>query len=407
MSQSPDPTAFEAAKTAFLQGLAHLEAERLVEAEAAFEQSLVHMPGRVSTLINLAAVRIGRGRPQDALACVEQVLGVEPANGDALLYRALALRALGRHADAVASFDAALVQRHDWADGWFQRGLSLLGCRQPAEALQSLQRATVLDPALAPAWSCSGDLLRDMGRLDEARNAYRQALAHGADRELTGYCLAGLGDTPAPPTAPAAYVQALFDSYAGDFDEHLVSVLRYRVPECIAAPLAQLHPQTFASALDLGCGTGLCGPQVRPLAQRLVGLDLSPRILEQARARAVYDELLQGDIVRHLSTTAERHDLVIAADVFIYIGELDPVFASVARVMPAGGVFAFSAETEGASQDAGFALQPSLRYAHHEQHLRALADRHGFETVRMANETVREEQRHAVRGFIVHLRRRG
>jgi predicted TPR repeat methyltransferase len=406
MSQAHDPAAFERAKSAFLEGLAHLQAGRPADAEKSFEASLVHVPGRVSTLINLAATRLALRRPKDALACADQVLAAEPLNDDALLHRAVALRALGRLGDALVAFDAALARRQDWADGWFKRGLCLLDLKRPVEALASLERATTLDPTSAAVWSCRGDLLRDMGQLDEARSAYQQALAHGADRELIAYGLAGLGDGLAPPRAPAGYVQALFDSYADDFDEHLVKVLRYRVPEGLAAPLVQLHPQPFSSALDLGCGTGLCGQLVRPLVQRLVGLDLSPRILDQARARGVYDALLHGEIVEHLATTAERHDLVLAADVFIYLGDLEPVFAALARVMPAGGLFCFSAETEGASDAAGFALQPSLRYAHHETYLRSLAERHGFEPLRMARETVREEQRRPIEGLLVHLRRK-
>ncbi|HEY0818336.1 MAG TPA: methyltransferase domain-containing protein [Rhizobacter sp.] len=346
----PDPASFERAKTAFFEGLAHLQAGRYAEAERAFEASLQHVSGRVSTLINLAATRLALDRPLDAIATADQVLAVEPDNEDALLHRR---SALGR-----------LVER--------------------------------------------ADLLRDSGRLDEARGLYRQALACGADRELIGYCLAGLGDAEAPPRSPASYVQALFDAYAGDFDQHLVGVLRYRVPEGLAGPLAGLHPAPFRSALDLGCGTGLCGPLVRPLVQRLEGLDLSPRILEQARARGVYDALHEGEIVEHLTGLAARgqqHDLVLAADVFIYVGDLEPVFAALARVVPAGGVFCFSAETDGAREADGFTLLPSLRYAHHEDHLRRLAERHGFEPARIARETVREEQRRPIEGLIVHLRR--
>lgn len=347
-SPSPDSTAFEQAKAAFFDGLAHLQAGRPAEAERAFERSLQHVPGRVSTLINLAAARVALDRPADAIATADQVLAVEPGNADALLHRRAALG-------------------------------------------QLIERA---------------DLARDGGELDTARALYRQALSFGADRELMAYCLAGLGDAAAPPSSPVAYVQALFDDYAADFDRHLVDVLRYRVPEGLAAPLAQLHPQPFRSALDLGCGTGLCGPLVRPQVQRLVGLDLSPRILEQARARGVYDELHQGEILQHLTRSAEQHDLVLAADVFIYVGDLEPVFSALRRVMPAGGLFCFSAETDGASEAAGFALQPSLRYAHHETYLRTLAERHGFEPLRMARETVREEQRMPIEGLLVHLRRR-
>jgi predicted TPR repeat methyltransferase len=405
---TPHPAAFESAKAAFLEGLAHLQAGRTAEAEAAFEASLAQVPGRVSTLVNLAATRLARGRPQEALATADQVLAVEPGNPDAALHRAVALRQLGRHAEALAAFDAALAQRADWADGWVQRGQSLLALDRPQDALQAFDRALGLDATHAVAWSCRADLLRDMGRLNEARTAYEQALAHGADETLTRYCLAGLGqaaDTP-PRSAPRAYVETLFDDYAADFEQHVVQMLHYRVPEGLAAPLATMHPQAFGSALDLGCGTGLCGPLVKPLTRRLVGVDLAQKMLDQAQARGVYDALLHADIVQYLDGTPEQHDLVLAADVFIYMGDLQPVFAALHRVIPAGGIFCYSAETLDADEATDFALLPSLRYAHHPTYLQRLAEWHGFETLRMARETVREEQRQPIEGLLVHLRRR-
>lgn len=404
---TPDPAAFEQAKDAFLAGLADLQAGHLDAAEAAFERSLALVPGRVSTLVNLAATRLALGRPQDALRTAAEVLAVEPTNADAFFHRAGALRALGRPAEALAALEAALAQRGDWVQAWFQQGQSLLDLHRPVDALASLDRALALAPDFAAAWSGRGDILRDMGRLAEARTAYEQALAHGADAELMRYCLAGLGQSSLPATAPRAYVEALFDGYAGDFEQHVVQALRYRAPEVLAAPLPQLHPLPFRSALDLGCGTGLCGPLLRPMAGRLVGVDLSLRMLDQARARGDYDELVHGDIVQHLHDTHEPHDLVIAADVFIYLGDLAPVFAQLARLMPAGALFCFSAEAANAVAPAepGFTLQSSLRYAHHESYLRRLAAQHGFEPLSVTRQTVREEQRQPIEGMFVHLRR--
>jgi predicted TPR repeat methyltransferase len=405
---SPTPQAFEDAKAFFLQGLADLQAGRTQAAEAAFEASLVRVPGRISTLVNLAATRMVLGRLQEALATTDQVLQQEPANADALLHRAEALRRLARPGDAAAAYAALLAQRPSLAEPWLRQGQCLLDLNRPHEALQSFDRALALDATLAAAWSCRADVLRDMGRLDEARQAYRQALQHGADAELIGYCLAALGGGPAPQTAPRAYVETLFDAYAGDFEQHVVQVLRYRAHERLAAPLGALHPARFASALDLGCGTGLCGPLLRPWVDRLVGVDLSHRMLDQARGTGVYDELLHADVLQHLQRSRGPIDLVVAADVFIYVGALDEVFAQVARLMPPGGIFCFSAEqAQGVVGDAGFELLPSLRYAHDEGDLRRLAARHGFEVARLVHETVREEQRRPIAGMFVHLRRNG
>jgi predicted TPR repeat methyltransferase len=401
---TPAPTdRFERAKGLFLQGLADLAHGRLQDAEQRFQESLQWMPGRTSTLVNLAAVRVALGRPGAALEAADQVLAGEPTNADALLHRAQSLRQLARHADAAVAFEQVLAQRPELDEAWFRRALCLLECGRPVDALACLDRALALDATLAAAWSCRADLLRDMGRLDEARASYRQARAHGADAELMDYCLAALGERPAPQGAPRRYVEALFDAYAGQFQSHVLGALHYRAHDVLTRPLPGLHPAPFESALDLGCGTGLCGPLLRPLAGRLVGVDLSQGMLDLARATGAYDELVHADVLQHLAAETRPHGLVIAADVFIYVGALEPVFAQVARLVPAGGVFCFSAER--GRIDDGLELLPSLRYAHGEAYVRRLARVHGFSVLRLSHETVREEQRVPVPGMFVYLRR--
>ena len=366
----PD-TSFEQAKLQFQTGLACFQAGQYLPAQQHFEASLALVPGRVSTLVNLAATRLKLDRPQAALDAADQVLAIEPDNADAWLHRANACLGLGR----------------------------------PELALPAFDRLLALNPTFAPAWCARGDVLREMGHADEAERAYRQALAHGGDAELIGYYLAALGVQPSPGTSPRAYVQTLFDGYASQFEQHVVQALHYRAPEVLAQALPLLHAGRFSSALDLGCGTGLCGPLVRPLVDRLIGVDLSAQMIEQARARGVYDQLVHADITEHLQQSPERHDLVLAADVFIYIGELSPVFAAVSAVMVQGGLFCFSAEV--ASPEArGFELLPSLRYAHAESYLRELAGHHGFEVVKLSREPIREDQRQAIDGVFAYLVKR-
>ena len=188
----------------------------------------------------------------------------------------------------------------------------------------------------------------------------------------------------------------MFDSFAAHFDGQLAA-LGYQAPWLVAQALAALCAADASLQIaDLGCGTGLCGPLLRPLAHRLVGVDLSGVMLEAARARGVYDALLQADAAEHLATTTERHDLVVAADVFIYIGDLTPVFSGVRRVLRPGGVFAFSVEPAVADQP--FALQASLRYAHGEAALRALAAAHGLSVLKVERGALRVDEVHEVQG---------
>lgn len=429
---------FQQARTWFLDGVAHFEARRLDEAERCFVASLRLLPGRASTRINLAATRLALQRPAEALAELDAVLADEPQHLDAWGHRAAALAALGRDTDALACADHLLAQDAQQAEGWYRRGVALERLRRFDDAGAAFERLLALQPqhveawfrlgqmqqrqgrlsaalacqdkvvALAPAhaaaWSQRGSLLEALGRRDDAIAAYEQAIALGADAELHRFHIAALrGAHAAIPPPPRAYVQGLFDDYADGFDRHLVDVLGYQGHRRLVAPLAGLQPDGFAAALDLGCGTGLCGPLLRPMVRRLDGVDLSPAMLERAAARGVYDHLHCADLAEHLARSEIRCDLVLAADVFIYVGALDSVFAGAARVLQPGGLFCFSVEQADDAQ--AVVLGAQRRYAHSLPYLRALAQRHGLQWLQALQQPIRQQQQQAIAGLFVFLRR--
>ena len=282
-------------------------------------------------------------------------------------------------------------------------GQTLQHLDRPLEALQAYEQALAIDPRLGPAWTLRGHLLRQAGRLADASVCFNQAIACGEDAPSHRYFLGALGLGALPDAAPPAFVRGLFDEYAERFDNELVDTLHYRGHEQVCAPLAQLHPAPFATALDLGCGSGLAAPLLRPRAARLVGVDLSPRMIERAAAMGAYDALHVAEAVAWLGATSERHDLVAACDVFIYLGDLAPVFAAVSRVLVPGGVFAFTVE-EGQA-DGGYDLLPTLRFAHSERYLRELARARGLRVTRCARAPLREGHGEAIAGLAMHLQR--
>jgi len=154
--------------------------------------------------------------------------------------------------------------------------------------------------------------------------------------------------------------------------------------------------------LDLGCGTGLSGAALRGLARQLTGVDLSPRMLARARERGFYDRLIEGDIVQVLAGQGASFDLVVAADVFVYIGDLEAVVASAGQVLRPGGWLAFSVET---LSEGEYRLQPTGRYAHAPAYIEALAQRHGFARVAEQAVTLRVEQGRPVAGELQLWRR--
>ncbi len=392
---------FERARDLFIDGVRLHEAGSFAEAERQFEASLALLPGRASTLANLGATRLKLGKAQEALQVLEQALAQEGNAVDALQHHALALGMLGRHEDALADWARVLALRPGDAKAWLLQGESLQHLERLEPALASYDAALARDPALGQAWSRRGGVLKELGRLEEAAAAFQQALDHGDDPELNGYFLASLNGRDQPTRTPPRYVQFLFDEYADKFDEHLVQVLNYRAPRVLAAQLAALG-RTFSRALDLGCGTGLCAPLVKPLADALDGVDLSGNMLAKAARSGVYQRLVRDEIVHYLEGTSQRYELVVSADVFIYVGALEDVFDGVSRVLAPGGIFCFSVEL--AADDSDFVLQPSQRYAHSERYLRALALRHGFEIVGVSREPIREDQREPIPGLYLCLR---
>ena len=307
------------------------------------------------------------------------------------------------HADRLVALQhQALAQPRD-AGLQLALGRTLQHLDRPLDALLAYERATALEPALGPAWTLRGHLLRQCGRLADASVCFQRALACGEDAESLRYFLGALGLGALPDAAPASFVRALFDEYAERFDADLLGTLHYRGHAGVAAPLAALRPRGFGCALDIGCGSGLAAPLLRPLARRLVGVDLAPRMVDAARATGLYDALHVGELVEHLNASAERHDLVVACDVFIYLGRLEPVFAAVARGLRPGGLFAFSVEAGAA--DAGVDLMPTLRYTHSEAYLRALSAAHAMRVLRCERAPLREGHGAEIAGLYLHLER--
>lgn len=383
-----------------MDGVRLHEAGRYGEAEQQFEASLALVPGRPSTLANLGATRLKLGKPEQALEALEQALSHDPDAADALQHRALALNMLGRHEAALGDWTRVLRLRPEHGPTWVLHGETLQHLDRHEEALASYDAALSRDPRLGQAWSRRGALLKDMGRHPEAAAAFEQAIAHGDDPELNRYFLASLNGRDQPATPPPGYVEMLFDGYAEKFDQHLVQVLNYQAHRVLVDQLPGLG-RRYERALDLGCGTGLCGPLIKPMAQRLDGVDLSAKMLAKAGALAVYDRLTQADLADYLATTSQRYDLVLSADVFIYVGALEAVFDGVARVIEPGGIFCFSVEL--AAQEQDFVLRPSQRYAHSERYLRTLGLRHGFEVRSVLHHPIREDQRQPIAGLYLCL----
>jgi predicted TPR repeat methyltransferase len=210
--------------------------------------------------------------------------------------------------------------------------------------------------------------------------------------------LALAGKAPEPEAPPSAFVEALFDQYADAFDASLVGKLGYRVPGLLFEAIRARGRRRFRLALDLGCGTGLMGERLRPAAERLEGFDISAAMLRKARAKRVYDRLEKADL-QDFRYAGAAPDLVTAADVFLYVGDLAGVVSVVSARLAPDGLFAFSVEKLAEGEE--YALQPSRRYAHAEGYLRRVLGEAGLKILSLEEKTIRQDRHKPVAGLIV------
>ena len=273
-----------------------------------------------------------------------------------------------------------------------------------AGAAGLLEQALELAPGYAPAWFVLGELREKLGDRTGAIAAFAQArAADPEDRHGAALHLVRLGAEPAA-AMPENYVRALFDGYAAGFDRALREGLSYRAPELLFAAVTAAQDgrrMKFGSVLDLGCGTGLTALPFRPVSDWLVGVDLSSAMLAQARAKGLYDRLVEGEVLRFLAGEAAldaRYHLILAGDVFVYFDDLAPVLRATAQVLAPSALLAFSVETHDGD---GGVLRETLRYAHSEAHVRAVLAAAGLKPVSLEFASTRTEKGAPVPGLIV------
>jgi predicted TPR repeat methyltransferase len=274
-----------------------------------------------------------------------------------------------------------------------------------AAAADLLTQVLELCPCYAAAWFALGEVREKLSNRDGAIAAFLKAReADTQDQHGAALHLIRLGAAPAA-AMPSGYVRALFDGYAASFDRALTEGLGYRAPELLLRAVQAASPRMkFGSALDLGCGTGLGGAAFRPFCDWLVGVDISPAMLAQARTKGLYDRLVESDVLALLDGEAAakaHYHLVLAADVFTYLDGLTPVLKAAAAVLVPSGAITFSVETHDGED---VILRDTLRYAHGAAHVRTALAAAGFTVISLDSAATRTEKGLPVPGLNVVAR---
>ena len=366
-------------------------AGRLEDAGEAFGRAIRINPNFERPHHGLAVVLAERGKGEEAIASFETALRIRPDYPEAHHGLAVIYHKMGKLDLAAGHYKAAIARLPDSLDARFEYAA----------------------------------LLETQGNVAAALEQWRVLRGHFPDREDLGFHISALeqelaeGSMPAAAAlaqAPRSWVEGYFDGFASNFDRHLTGKLNYRGPALLLEAVRELNPSaTPLDVLDLGCGTGLVGAAFKPMARRLVGIDVSAAMLERARERGIYDELILDDLAGGMHRLAEGSssggfDLVLAADVFIYIGDLGAVFSGVEQVLRTGGMMGFV--TEAVETDhpvaaaADWRLLMTRRYAHSRRYLERMCGGIGLEVLVARRVEARLEKNKPV-GFWLMVGKKG
>lgn len=380
-------------------------------AASILERALGLAPDDVGLWRNLALLRADSGDAAGALAAAERVEALAQSTGEAAALRGEIAQRSGDAAGALAAFAEALARGPERPEIVAAMGSLLVRAGRGQEAATLLASAVERHPESAVLLYRYGESLEREGRNGAAADAFRQAMAADPDDAAGASLHLAVLTGCVPPRCPDAWVARAFDLFADRFEEHLRG-LDYRVPEHLAAMVAQSFPERqpgTLAVLDVGCGTGLCGALLRPLAAQLDGVDLSPRMAAKAQARRTagrptYDSVTVGEAVSILATRGDRYDAIVAADVLMYLGDLGPSIAAAATALRPGGILCFNVESAGPGE-AEICLRASHRFAHRHDHINACARGSGLLLDESVEAELRAEAGQPIAGWLMRLRR--
>lgn len=377
------------------------------DAEAAWRRSLAINPNQSIPAGQLGRLLMKRGAFEDAALWLERSVASDPALVPAHVNLATVYLRLKRRAEALHAAEQAVLRGPERPECHTTHGNVLLdmGCNGPAAA--AFQRALDREDTNAEALFGLANANARGGNPAGAVAALDRFLALRPD-DGQALHMRRVWSQEGARSSPDDYVRRLFDSVADGFERHLQVNLSYNAPEQAAALLASCNPRRdrFRVVCDVGCGTGLMAKALAPrfAIAEMVGIDLAPKMLEQARAKALYSELIAGEAVTTLAAMTRSFDLITAMDVLIYIGEGGPFLREAAHHLAPGGMLVLSLEV--ADDVAELRLEPTTRFSHNKAHFVGLAARHGLACVKDADVALRRESNADVRGSILIFERR-
>lgn len=358
---------------------------------------------------NLGAIFAGEQAWQAAMLAYREAMALLPDEADfyfaTLANMGLCYIKLENWQEAYSYYEKAFAIKADDKEVLYNFGVVCEKLNKNEEALQYYLLAIKVDPQYYEAENNVSALYLKNGNREEALNHYKALLKLLPEDEAVSHTINILSQDQTVKTSPPSYIKALFDGYADHYDTHLKTALHYQVPAALynlVSPYCNFLQVDF-TMLDLGCGTGLAAEPFilatnKNTSFKLVGVDLSQKMLDAAHAKGGYDELILKDVLTFLEDNKTPFDLIIAGDVLVYLGDLAPLFANVPKTLKQNGVFVFSIEL----QDAGdFSLNSSGRFSHSESYLESFITKNQLQLLAQEKIILRYQNNEPVHGLVV------
>ena len=388
----------------FMGMLAH-DQGRGEDALRLISRSVELAPDHAGFHSNFGNLLLDHERFEDAERAYREALRLDPERPDALNNYGVLCKALGRLEEAERSLLRAIELAPDFVDARNNLASLYIRMRRPKEALEQSAEALSRKPRDARTRDMLGHAYARLGRLEDAAGIYREWLADEPDNPKAIHHLAACTGEAVPARASDAYIERVFDLFSKSFESRLAS-LEYRAPTLVGKAVA--HCLGLAAAdrevLDAGCGTGLCGPLLKPFAGRLTGVDLSGGMLEKARGRGLYDALHQQELTAFMAERPDAFDVVVSADTLVYFGELEAAMRAAAHTLRPGGWLCFTVEALDEGED-GYRIQHHGRYAHSRTYLEAVLDEAGLRIAEIESVFLRNEGGAPVAGWLTVAQR--
>jgi predicted TPR repeat methyltransferase len=381
------------------------ESGRADEALIIYRRVIAAFPDSADALFKLGSALLAVGEHTEAEDLLQRAVALQPGNASAHVNLAATLHYRGDLLGAVAACQRSLELNPNLPVTHYTLGLALADLGQTAEAAVSLKKATELDPKSIKGFLAVAGALGQIGDIAGADMALHQILRLEPGNSEARHLLAALHGEPVT-TVPEGYTEKLFDWFAGRFDKHLVGTLGYRTPQDVTAMLKEVRPaeDAFKRLLDLGCGTGLVAAALAGHFRipEKIGVDTSLKMLDLAKDKKLYEQLIHGDAETALKELGGTFDLVTAIDMLLYVGDLKQLIVSLSSRLAAGGLFAYSLET---IPEGTFKLMPHGRFAHSVAYVEGLGRDAGLTRLISKAVTLRTEKGKPVAGAIGVLQR--